>query len=71
MLSFFAGWSAHDIIGLLNRKEVRAILVGFEVGRVSFQMWDDIGKMILNRDDDVKAALFESGIAKWNVEEEH
>ena len=71
MSSFFEGWSAHDIIGPLNRKEVRAVLVGLEVGRVSFRTWNDIGKTILNSDDDVKVALFETGIAKWNVEEEH
>ena len=71
MLSFCAGWSAHDIIRLLNRKEVHAVLVGFEVGRVSFRTWDDIGEMILNSDDDVKVALFECSIAKWNVEEQH
>ena len=27
--------------------------------------------MILNSDDDVKVALFECSIAKWNVEEQH
>ena len=71
MSSFFAGWSAHDIIGLLNLKEVHAVLVELEVGRVSLWTWDDIRETILNSDDDVKAALFECSIAKWNMEEQH
>lgn len=71
MTSAFDGWSAHEIIGPLNKKEVRAALLDYEIPRSCFRTWDTIEEMILNSTVEVKEVLHRSGIAKGNVEEEH
>lgn len=71
MTSSFAGWSAHQIIGTLNRNEVRAALLEFKMEKSSFRTWDTIEKMILESSDDVKRVLYECGVTKANVERQH
>lgn len=71
MSSFFEGWTAHDIIGTLNRREVIAALLEQEIPPSSFRSWDSIGQMIMSSSDDVKMILHESAIAKKDVEDQH
>ena len=72
MASMFTsnGWTAHDIVGPLNKKEVRAALLDYEIERSSFRTWDSIEEMVLTSSDEVKNVLYESGLAKKKVEEE-
>lgn len=67
----FDGWSAHEIVGSLNKKEVRAALLDYGIERSCFRTWDTIEEMILSSTDEVKEVLYRSGVAKGNVEEEH
>lgn len=71
MTSPFAGWSAHEIIGPLNRREVRAALLEYNIERSCFRTWNTIEEMVLKSGDDVKTTLYESGLAKANVEKQH
>ena len=71
MLSYFDGWSAHDIIGPLNKKEVRTALLDYEIEKSSFRSWDSVERMILRSSDEVKEVLFQCGQAKKRVEDEH
>jgi hypothetical protein len=36
MSSLFDGWSAYDIVGPLNKKEVRAALLDYEIEKSCF-----------------------------------
>lgn len=67
----FNGWSAHDIIGSLNKKEVRAALLDFGLNPKCFRTWDSIEKLILTSSDTIKTTLHQSAIAKGNIEEQH
>ena len=71
MTSSFHGWSAHEIVGSLNKKEVRVALLDYEIDRSCFRTWDSIERMILESSDDVKETLYRCGLAKGKVEEEH
>ena len=71
MSSFFAGWSAYDIVGPLNKREVRGALLDFDIEKKWFRSWDSIEDMILNASDDVKNALYQSAMVKKKVEERH
>lgn len=71
MSSTFNGWSAYDIVGSLNRKEVRAALLDFNIERGCFRTWDTIEDMILASSDEVKSVVYESALAKKKVEEQH
>jgi hypothetical protein len=71
MCSFFEGWSAHDIVGSLNKAEVRSALLDFDLEKSCFRSWNSIEHMILNTSDDVKNAIYQSALAKEKVEEHH
>ena len=71
MTSFFNGWTAHDIIGPLNKREVRAALLDYSIEKSCFRTWDSIEDMILHCSDDVKNVVYQSGVVKARVEEEH
>jgi hypothetical protein len=71
MAANFDGWSAHDIVGPLNRKEIRTALLDYEIEKKNFKTWDAIERMILNSSEEVKFVLFRCGEAKKNVEEQH
>jgi hypothetical protein len=71
MMSFFDGWTAHAIVGPLNKKEVRTALLDYGIERLCFRTWDTIEQMILNSSDEVKKILYESGVSKRIVEEQH
>ena len=71
MSSIFNNWSAHDIVGPLNKSEVRAALLDYPIERSCFRTWDSIESMILSSSDEVKSILYQSGVAKARVEEEH
>lgn len=67
----FEGWSAHNIIGTLNKAEVEAALLDFKKPASSFRTWDSIEAMIMSSSDDVKTILYQSAIAKKDVEKQH
>lgn len=67
----FEGWSAHDIIGPLNKTEVRATLLGCEIPPTCFRTWDSIENMIMTSSEAVKMILHQSAIVKQKVEEQH
>lgn len=69
--SFFNGWSAHDIIGSLTRTEVRLALLDHGIRPNCFRTWDAIEAMIMTSSDEVKSVLYQSAIAKSNIEEQH
>jgi hypothetical protein len=71
MPSCYDGWTAHDIIGPLNKREVRAALLDFEIQKSNFRNWDSVERMVLGSSDDVKNVLFRCGEAKRKVEDEH
>jgi hypothetical protein len=71
MLSPFHGWTAHDIVGPLNKREVRAALLDYEIEKSCFRTWDSIEHMVLTSSDEVKDVLYRSAEAKRKVEEEH
>ena len=71
MTSIFDGWSAHDIVGCLNKREVRAALLDYDIDRSCFRTWDSIEEMILKSSDEVKEVLYQSAVTKGNVEDEH
>ena len=67
----FEGWSAYDIVGPLNKREVRAALLDFRIERVAFRTWDSIETMLLSSSDEVKDAVYRCSLVKRKVEEEH
>jgi hypothetical protein len=71
MTSHFDGWTAHAIVGPLNKKEVQTALLDYGIERSSFRTWDSIEHMILNSSERVKQTLYECGEVKRNVEEQH
>lgn len=71
MTSIFNGWSAYNIMGSLNKKEVCAILLDYDIKRSCFRTWDTIEDMILASSDEVKSVVYESALVKRKVEEEH
>ena len=71
MSSFFQGWSAYDIVGPLNKAEIRAALLDFQIERSCFRTWDSIEDMILSSSDEVKRVVYESAVTKKNVEDQH
>lgn len=71
MSSFFDGWTAHDIIGTLNKREVETALLDQKVPPSSFRSWNSVERMILSSSDQVKTILYESAIAKKDVEDQH
>jgi hypothetical protein len=71
MKSPFDGWSAYEIMGPLNRKEVRATLLDYDIERGCFRMWDMIEKMILASSDEVKDVVYQSALVKTKIEEQH
>ena len=71
MSSRFEGWTAFDIVGPLNKSEVRAALLNFQIPKSSFRTWDTIEEMILSTSDEVKTVVYESALVKKKVEEEH
>lgn len=70
-MSPFAGWSAHEIIGPLNQREVRTALLEYNIERSCFRSWNTIEQMVLKSGDDVKRVLYESGVTKANIEKQH
>lgn len=70
MLSIFNGWSAHDIVGPMNKQEVRASLLEYGIEKSCFRTWDAIERMVLESSDEIKAVLYQSGEAKKRVEEQ-
>jgi hypothetical protein len=71
MTSKFQGWTAHEIVGCLTKKEVRAALLDYEIERAHFRTWDTIEEMIYKCSDEIKEVLYRTGVAKGNIEEEH
>ena len=71
MTSTFKGCSAYDIVGSLNKREVRALLLDYDIERSSFRTWDSIEEMILASSDEVKNVVYQSALAKRKVEEQH
>jgi hypothetical protein len=71
MSSFFAGWSAYDIVGPLNKSEVRSALLDYDIERRCFRTWDSIEQMIFKASDEVKHVLYQCSLAKKKVEEQH
>lgn len=71
MTLIFNGWSAYNIMGSLNKKEVCAILLDYDIKRSCFRTWDTIEDMILASSDEVKSVVYESALVKRKVEEEH
>ena len=67
----FNSWSAYDIVSTLKKSEVRAALLDYSIEQSCFRTWDSIKDMLMNSSDDVKSAVYQSQMAKANVEEEH
>lgn len=70
MTSFFHGWSAYNIVGPLNKAEIRAALLDYQIERSCFRTWDSIEDMILSSSDEIKRIVYESAVTKKNVEEQ-
>lgn len=71
MSSSFDGWSAHDIVGPLNRSEVRGALLDHGIQRNCFRTWNTIERMVLESSDEIKNILYQCGLTKARVEEQH
>ena len=71
MASFFKGWTAHDIVGPLNKSEVRAALLDCDIEKRWFRTWDLIEQMILAASEEVKNIVYQSALAKKKIEEQH
>ena len=71
MSSPFNGWTAHEIIGPLNRSEVRAALLDYGIQRNCFRTWNAIERLVLESSDEVKNILYQCGMTKARVEEQH
>jgi hypothetical protein len=70
MPSKFQQWSAHDIVGPLNKAEIRAALLDYRMERSLFRTWDSIERLILGCSDEIKQVLYQCGVAKAKIEEE-
>jgi hypothetical protein len=70
-MSLFTGWSAHDIVGSLNKSEVRRALLDYDLEKGCFRTWDSIERMLLFASDEIKGAIHRSAIVKGKIEEEH
>jgi hypothetical protein len=70
MASFFNNWTAHEIIGPLNKREVRSALLDHGFERKCFRTWDLIEEVVLNSTDEVKEILYQAGLTKNRVEEQ-
>ena len=66
----FIGWSAYDIVGPLNKREVQAVLLDYGIEKKWFRSWDSIEEMIMRSSHEVKTVLYESSMAKKKVEEQ-
>lgn len=64
MISTFNGWSVYDIVGPLNKNEVRAALLDYEIGRGCFRTWDSIEDMLSSSSDEVKNAVYQTALVK-------
>ena len=71
MSSPFQGWSAHEIVGPLNRSEVRAALLDHGIQRNCFRTWNTIERMVLESSDEIKTILYQCGLTKAKLEEQH
>ena len=71
MESSFENWSAHDIVGPLNRAEIRSALLDFKIEKKCFRTWNSIEEMILSSSDAVKRVVYESSLVKRKIEEQH
>ena len=71
MTSVFNGWMAHQIVGPLNKAEVRNALLDYNIERLRFRTWDTIEVLILESSDEVKNVVYQCGQAKQIVEDEH
>jgi hypothetical protein len=70
MCSSFEGWRACDIVGSLNKSEVRSALLDFDIEKSCFRSWNLIEDIILKSSDDVKNVIYRSALAKGKVEEQ-
>lgn len=70
-MSVFKDWSAYDIVGPLNKSEVRAALLDCDIQKSSFRTWDSIEAMILASPDNVKKIVYDCSLVKRKIEEEH
>ena len=68
MPTFFDDRSAVDIVGSLNKKEVRALLLDYGIEKACFQSWDAIEEMIFGASDEVKNVVFQGAKAKGDIE---
>ena len=71
MPTFFDDRSAVDIVGSLNKKEVRALLLDYGIKKACFRSWDAIEEMILGASDEVKNVVFQGAKAKGDIEIQH
>jgi hypothetical protein len=71
MDSKFKDWTAYDIVGPLNKREVRAAVLDFEIKKGCFRTWDTIERMLGKCSDEVKTVIYESAMSKKAVEESH
>jgi hypothetical protein len=71
MSSFFKNWTAHDIVGPLNKAEIKAVLLDHGFERIRFRTWDSIEELILTSSDEVKKIVYESAVAKKKIEDQH
>jgi hypothetical protein len=70
-MSSFENWAAYDIVGPLSKAEVKAALLDYGFERKRFRTWDSIEELVLTGSDEVKNVLYQSAVAKRNVEEQH
>ena len=71
MESSFENWSAYNIVGPLNRAEIRSALLDFEIEKKCFQTWSSIKEMILLSSDAVKRVVYDCSLVKRKIEEQH
>jgi hypothetical protein len=67
----FKDWSAYDIVGPLNKAEVRSVLLDHGFERKCFRSWNSIEELILSTSDEMKNIVYQSAVAKKRVEEQH
>jgi hypothetical protein len=70
-MSSFENLTAYDIVGPLNKAEVKAALLDYGFERKRFRTWDSIEDLVLTSSDEVKNVLYQSAVAKKDVEEQH
>jgi hypothetical protein len=71
MDSKFKDWTAYDIVGPLNKREVRAALLDFKLEKGCFRTWDTIEMMLGTCSDEVKTVIYDSAMSKKAAEESH